>query len=52
VEGLSDDAQVQLLRGIAAGERLVADARKPIAPGTRVRAIPVGESAAQGGAAR
>ena len=39
-EGLSDDTHVAILSGLGAGDQIVADARKPMAPGTKVRAIP------------
>ncbi len=38
-EGLSNDTHVQLVAGLSAGDVIVADARKPIATNTRVRAI-------------
>jgi hypothetical protein len=40
-EGLSDETRVAVLRGLAAGDQIVADARKPMVPGTKVRAIPL-----------
>lgn len=39
-EGLGDDTHVAILSGLGAGDQIVADARKPMAPGTKVRAIP------------
>ncbi len=44
-EGLSDESRVEILTGLNAGEQIVSDARKPMAPGTKVRAIPVASSA-------
>jgi hypothetical protein len=44
-EGLSDESRVEILTGLNTGEQIVADARKPMAPGTKVRAIPVASSA-------
>jgi RND family efflux transporter MFP subunit len=38
-EGLSDGTRVQIVRGLAAGDTVVADARRQVAPGTRVRTI-------------
>jgi len=40
VEGLTDEGRVQILKGLAAGETIVADARKALASSTKVRAIP------------
>jgi RND family efflux transporter MFP subunit len=37
-EGLSDGARIQILSGISAGDLVVADARRQLADGTRVRA--------------
>ena len=38
-EGLGDGARVQITKGLAAGDLVLADARRPIAAGTRVRGI-------------
>jgi RND family efflux transporter MFP subunit len=51
-EGLSDDAHVEILNGLTAGEQVVADARKPMAPGTKVRPIPLVADAAAASAAQ
>ena len=40
-EGLSDEARVQILRGLSAGDVIVADGRKPIETGTAVRPVRV-----------
>lgn len=40
-EGLSDGARVQIASGLAAGDTVVADARRQIATGTKVRAVAV-----------
>jgi HlyD family secretion protein len=39
-EGLNDGRRVQILTGLKAGETVVADARRDVAPGVKVRAIP------------
>lgn len=39
VEGLSDGARVQIVTGLAAGDIVFADARRPIAEGAKVRGI-------------
>lgn len=39
VEGISDETQVQIVSGIAGGDLLVADARKALEPGARVRPV-------------
>lgn len=39
VEGLSDGARVQIVKGLAQGDTVLADARKALAPGTKVRAV-------------
>ena len=39
-EGLNDGARVQIVKGLAAGDTVVADARRQVAPGTRVRPVP------------
>jgi RND family efflux transporter MFP subunit len=38
-EGLSDGSRVQIVKGLAAGDTVFADARRPIAPGAKVRGI-------------
>jgi HlyD family secretion protein len=38
-EGITDEGRVQVVSGLAPGDLLVADARRPLAPGTRVRPI-------------
>lgn len=38
-EGATDGARVQVLSGLSAGDRVLADARRPVAAGTKVRAI-------------
>lgn len=40
-EGLADGGRVQILTGIAAGDTVVADARRQVSAGTKVRAVPV-----------
>jgi HlyD family secretion protein len=40
-EGLSDGTSVQILSGLATGDTIVADARREVAAGVKVRAIPV-----------
>jgi RND family efflux transporter MFP subunit len=42
VEGISDGARVQIVSGLSAGDAVLADARKPLPAGTKVRAIPIG----------
>lgn len=39
IEGLSDGARVQIVKGLAAGDVVFADARRPIAEGAKVRGI-------------
>ena len=39
VEGLSDPDRVQIVKGLSAGETVLVDARKQLAPGTKVRGI-------------
>jgi hypothetical protein len=39
VEGLSDGRNVQIVKGLAAGDRVASDARRPIPAGARVRAV-------------
>lgn len=38
-EGLSDASHVQIVKGLAAGDTVLADARKQLAPGSKVRGI-------------
>jgi RND family efflux transporter MFP subunit len=38
-EGLTDGARVQIVKGLSAGDTVLADARKQIAPGQKVRGI-------------
>ncbi len=38
-EGLADDTRVQILSGLSAGDVIVADARKAVPAGTKVRAV-------------
>jgi RND family efflux transporter MFP subunit len=38
-EGLSDGTRVQILKGLQAGDTLVADARRQLAPGAKVRPV-------------
>ncbi len=40
-QGLSDGASVQVLTGLAAGDTVVADARRQVPAGAKVRAVPV-----------
>ena len=40
-EGLNDGTSVQILSGLATGDTIVADARRDVAAGVKVRAIPV-----------
>jgi len=39
VEGLSDAGHVQIVKGLASGDSVLADGRKQLAPGTKIRAI-------------
>jgi multidrug efflux pump subunit AcrA (membrane-fusion protein) len=39
VEGLSDGTRVQIVQGLAAGDQVLADARRQLAAGIRVRGI-------------
>ncbi|MEO8678025.1 MAG: efflux RND transporter periplasmic adaptor subunit [Vicinamibacterales bacterium] len=39
IEGLGDGTRIQIVKGLAAGDKVVADARRPIAPGAKVRAV-------------
>jgi len=38
-EGLADGARVQIKSGLAAGDVVLADARRPLAAGAKVRGI-------------
>jgi hypothetical protein len=38
-EGIADAGRVQVVSGLAPGDLLVADARRALAPGTRVKPI-------------
>jgi len=38
-EGVNDGVNVQILSGLAAGDTVVADARRQVPPGARVRAV-------------
>jgi RND family efflux transporter MFP subunit len=38
-EGLTDGSRVQIVRGLAAGDLVLADARRQLAPGSKVRGI-------------
>lgn len=38
-EGITDDTRVQIVAGLATGDLVVADARKALPPGTKVKAI-------------
>ena len=40
VEGLKDGRRVQIVKGLSAGDIVMADARRPLAPGAKVRGIP------------
>jgi RND family efflux transporter MFP subunit len=40
-EGVTDGARVQILKGLSAGDRVVADARRQVPAGARVRAVVV-----------
>ena len=40
VEGLKDGRRVQIVKGLSAGDVVMADARRPLAPGAKVRGIP------------
>jgi hypothetical protein len=46
-EGLSDEARVQILKGLTAGDLIVADGRKPIEIGTTVRPVHLDRPALQ-----
>jgi hypothetical protein len=39
-EGLKDGRRVQIVKGLAAGDVVMADARRPLPPGAKVRGIP------------
>lgn len=39
VEGLADGSRIQIVKGLAAGDTILADARKQLAPGSKVRGI-------------
>lgn len=39
VEGLADGARVQIVKGLSAGDTVLADARRAIPPGARLRAV-------------
>lgn len=40
-EGARDGRRIQVLSGLKAGDQVLADAKRPLAPGTRVRPVPV-----------
>jgi RND family efflux transporter MFP subunit len=40
-EGARDGRHIQVLSGLKAGDQVLADAKRPLAPGTRVRPVPV-----------
>ena len=40
-EGMSDGTRVQILKGLAPGDTVVADARRQVAAGTKVRPVAV-----------
>jgi RND family efflux transporter MFP subunit len=40
IEGLKDGRRVQIVKGLSAGDVVMADARRPLAPGAKVRGIP------------
>ena len=40
VEGLADGTRVQIVKGLSAGDTVLADARRQLAPGSKVRGIP------------
>jgi RND family efflux transporter MFP subunit len=46
-EGLGNETQIQILSGLSRGDLIVADGRKAIELGTKVRAIPVPKTQAQ-----
>jgi HlyD family secretion protein len=39
VEGLSDGTRIQILKGLAAGDKVIADARRQVPSGAKVRAV-------------
>jgi HlyD family secretion protein len=39
VEGLHDGRQVQVISGLAPGDQILADARRPLPAGSRVKAV-------------
>ena len=39
VEGLADGTRVQIVKGLAAGDTVLADARRQLATGSKVRGI-------------
>ncbi len=39
VEGLNDGTRVQILKGLSAGDKVVADARRQIPDGAKVRGV-------------
>ena len=39
VEGLGDGARIQIVKGLSAGDKIVTDARRQIAPGAKVRGV-------------
>ena len=39
VEGLTDGTRVQIVKGLAAGDTVLADARRQLATGSKVRGI-------------
>ena len=39
VEGLNDGTRVQILKGLSAGDKVIADARRQIPNGAKVRGI-------------
>jgi RND family efflux transporter MFP subunit len=41
VEGLADGGRVQIVKGLAVGDTVVADARRQVAAGARVRAVAI-----------
>jgi RND family efflux transporter MFP subunit len=41
IEGLADGSRIQITKGLSAGDLVLADARRPIAQGTKVRGIEV-----------
>jgi RND family efflux transporter MFP subunit len=40
VAGIEDGTRIQIVKGLSAGDTVVADARRQITPGARVRAVP------------